>query len=166
VYFEGTHELAFPCPPTSTVLREYNDYFATPYPLPKLDDIAAPGRSALARRALDLALTPEPGATTSAGMIAGVAEEHPDLAFDFAMAHLAAVDQRVDASSRSRYYATLAARSADPAMIDNLKAYAAANLEETSRRDTDTAAAGIRDRIRVRGQVLPAIDAWLARRAT
>jgi len=79
---------------------------------------------------------------------------------------LAAVDQRVDASSRSRYYATLAARSADPAMIDKLKAYAAANLEETSRRDTDTAAAGIRDRIRVRGQVLPAIDAWLARRAT
>ncbi len=128
--------------------------------------LASTEDQALARRALLLALTPEPGATTSAGMIAGVAKEHPDLAFDFALAHMAAVDQRVDASSRSRYYATLAARSADPAMIDKLKAYAAANLEETSRRDTDTAAAGIRDRIRVRGQVLPAIDAWLARRAT
>ena len=30
---------------SAIVLREYNDYFGTPYPLPKLDNIAAPGRS-------------------------------------------------------------------------------------------------------------------------
>ena len=30
---------------SAVVLREYNDYFGTPYPLPKLDNIAAPGRS-------------------------------------------------------------------------------------------------------------------------
>ena len=30
---------------SALVLREYNDYFGTPYPLPKLDNIAAPGRS-------------------------------------------------------------------------------------------------------------------------
>src|SRR5688572_4288305 len=28
-----------------TVLKEYNDYFGTPYPLPKLDNVASPGRS-------------------------------------------------------------------------------------------------------------------------
>ena len=30
---------------SAVVLREYNDYFGTPYPLPKLDNIAAPGSS-------------------------------------------------------------------------------------------------------------------------
>ena len=56
----------------------------------------------------------------------------------------------------------LAGRSADPAMIGKLEAYAAAHLDERSRRDAETAVANIADRIRVRGDVLPAIDAWLA----
>lgn len=30
---------------SKAVLREYNDYFGLPYPLPKLDNLAAPGRS-------------------------------------------------------------------------------------------------------------------------
>jgi aminopeptidase N len=120
---------------------------------------------ALARRALDLALTPEPGATNSAEMVSRVGVEHPDLAFDFAMAHMAALNERLDATSRSRYYAGLAGRSADPAMLGKLKAYAIANVEERSRRDTDTAAANIADRIRVRGLVLPAVQGWLARDA-
>ena len=44
---EGRHRAGRGSPSTSSaaVLREYNDYFGTPYPLPKLDNIAAPGRS-------------------------------------------------------------------------------------------------------------------------
>jgi aminopeptidase N len=119
----------------------------------------------LARKALDLALTAEPGATNSAEMIARVAGEHPDLAFDFAIVHLPELEERLDATSRSRYYAGIAGQSADPAMLGKLSAYANAHVDARSRRSTDTAAANVNDRIRVRGRVLPAVADWLARQA-
>ena len=116
----------------------------------------------LARRALDLALTDEPGATISAEMIATVAVEHPDLAFDFAISHRELVDRKVDPISASRYYARLAFRSADRAMLAKLKSYATANLAETSRGDTELASAAVDDRIRERDRVLPDVSRWLA----
>ena len=124
--------------------------------------LASPEDVGLARRALELALTSEPGATNSAAMIGTVAELHPDLAVDFAMAHLAAVNARVDATSRSRYFPHLATKSADPAMITKLRAYAAANLAAGSRRETENVIINIAERIRLRRERLPAIDAWLA----
>jgi aminopeptidase N len=57
---------------------------------------------ALAQRALDLALTDEPGATNSSQIIGSVAAGHPDLAFDFAVAHREQVEPLVDSSSRAR----------------------------------------------------------------
>ena len=127
--------------------------------------LASARDDALARRALDLAMTDEPGVTNSAAMLAQVAQDHPEMAFDFALAHLAKVNDRVDATSRSRYFPRLAAGSADAATIAKLDAYAGANLAAGSRRDADTAIAGIKDRIKVRAQRLPAIDAWLSAHA-
>lgn len=117
----------------------------------------------LARRALDLALTDEPGATNSPAMISGVAQLHPDIAFDFAMANLAAVNDKVDAPSRSSYFPSLGGRSADAAMIDKINAYANQHLTADSRRSAATAVANITYRISVRRERLPAIDAWLAK---
>ena len=119
----------------------------------------------LATRALELALSDEPGATNSPAMIVRVAENHPDLAFDFALSHLDQVNARVDTSSRSRYFPRLANASADPAMLVKLNAYATTHLAQSARRDADTAMAGIKYRIQVRALRLPAIDAWLARHA-
>lgn len=116
----------------------------------------------LARRALDLSLTPEPGATSSAAMISAVARRHPDMAFDFALANLAAVKDKIDASSHSRYFPRLAEGSLDPAIIDKLSAYAKTHLAASSRRATDTALAKIAYRIGVRNKRLAAIDRWLA----
>lgn len=118
---------------------------------------------ALAKRALDLALTDEPGATNSAGMIRIVSRLHPELAFDFAMAHRDQIDKVVDGSSRSRYYPTLGTSSFNPAMIDKINTYATTYLDPSSRRDAETAVANIKYRIMVRNQRLPAVDAWLAK---
>ncbi|WP_114238320.1 M1 family metallopeptidase [Dyella sp. C9] len=118
---------------------------------------------ALAKRALDLALTDEPGATNSAGMIRIVSRLHPELAFDFAMAHREQIDKVVDGSSRSRYYPTLGTSSFNPAMIDKINAYANAYLAAGSRRDAETAVANIKYRIMVRNERLPAVDAWLVK---
>ena len=38
-------QAAFALDSAKTVLHEYNDYFGTPYPLPKLDNVASPGSS-------------------------------------------------------------------------------------------------------------------------
>jgi len=115
----------------------------------------------LGRRALDLALTAEPGATTSSAMIQSVSKFHPDLAFDFAVAHLPAVTEKVDAPSRGNYFSRLAERSLDPAIIGKINTYAAANLPAGSRRSADTAIATIGYRIKVRTMQLPTINQWL-----
>ncbi len=117
---------------------------------------------ALARRALDLALTSEPGATISAGIIRAVSNTFPELAYDFAVSRADAVDKMVDGPSRSRYFPGLATGATDPAMIGKIRAYADRYLSAGSRRDADTAAASITYRIKVIHERLPAIDAWLA----
>ncbi|MFC5478983.1 M1 family metallopeptidase [Massilia suwonensis] len=120
---------------------------------------------ALAERALALALTDEPGATNGAAMIAMVSRSHPELAFDFALAHIDAVNARVDATSRSRYVPGLAGSASTPAMIGKVRAYAEAHIAPEARRDAETAVAAIEDRIKVRRERLPEIDAWLAQHA-
>ena len=117
--------------------------------------------NALAQRALDLALTDEPGATNSSGMIRIVSRRHPELAFDFALNHHDKVDTMVDSTSSARYYPSLASRSLDPAMIDKVKVYSQAHIAEGSRRVADTVVANIQYRIKVRNDRLPAIDTWL-----
>ncbi|MFC3551125.1 M1 family metallopeptidase [Lysobacter cavernae] len=115
----------------------------------------------LARRALELALTAEPGETNSARMISAVAWHHPDLAFDYAVAHREQVDTKVDTTSLSRYYPGLAGNSLDAAMIDKITAYADAHIAAGSRRAADTAIANIVYRRKVRDEQLPEIDMWL-----
>ena len=127
------------------------------------DLLASSDDTALAQRALALALTDEPGVTNSPAMISRVSRTHPELAFDFALAHLEQVNARIDASSRSRYFPRLAAGSAQPQMIAKLEAYAQANLPAGARGDADSSVAGIKYRIKVRAERLPAVDAWLAR---
>ena len=118
---------------------------------------------ALARRALNMAITDEPGATNSAGMIRAVGYDHPDMAWAFAMAHRPEIDKLVDSQSSSRYYPGIGGSSNDPAMIGKIQAYAEAHIAKGSRRAADTVIADIKYRQMVRKDRLPAIDAWLAK---
>ncbi|WP_330946943.1 M1 family metallopeptidase [Thermomonas sp. LB-4] len=115
----------------------------------------------LAQRALDMALTDEPGATNGAAMISAVSWEHPDLAFDFAVAHREQVDGLVDSTSRARFYPGLGSSARELSMVAKINAFADAHIAPTSRRDAERVVNGIQTRIKLRQQRLPQVDAWL-----
>ena len=117
---------------------------------------------ALARRALELALTAEPGATNSAGMLDQVAHLYPDTTFDFALSHLAQVEKFIDSTSASRYMPKLAEGSDEAAMVAKLNSYAKAHIPASAMGSARTALATINYQINVRTRRLPEIDKWLA----
>jgi aminopeptidase N len=116
---------------------------------------------ALATRALEMALTGEPGATNGAGMIRAVSYAHPELAFDFAVAHREQVDGLVDSTSRARYYPGLASGSAKLDTASRIEAFAGQHIAPTSRREAQNAVVAIQTRVKLREQRRPQIDAWL-----
>ncbi len=116
---------------------------------------------ALAADALRLALTDEPGATTSASIISAVAGEHPELAVDFALANKAAVLALVDVGSRSEYIANLGYGSEDPTMPAKLEAYAKSDLTPDSRKTVDEAISAITTRLKTLPRVKAGVAKWL-----
>ena len=124
--------------------------------------LGAPEDPALARRALELALTPEPGPANSLAIIAGVARLHADMAFEFALAHLPQLHDMLDPLTRVSFVPYLARTSATEGTIDKVEAYAKEHLPAEARRSATTAAASIKDRMRVRRERLPELNAWLA----
>ena len=116
----------------------------------------------LARRALDLALTDEPGATVSSGMISAVAGEHPEMALDFALSHLDAVRKLVDTSGWSRFLAGLGSGSRKQATIDKLDAYAQGNVAASDRKPIERVTGVIATRIAQLPRMKSETSAWLA----
>jgi aminopeptidase N len=118
----------------------------------------------LAQQALDLALTDEPGKTTSAAIIAAVGYQHSMLAVDFVLAHRAQYEAMIDVSARSQALARLGGSSADLAMATKLDAYATQYLTPESRKVVDRAIAAIKARVETRARLTPDIAAWLAKK--
>ncbi|CCW20126.1 Aminopeptidase N [Sphingobium indicum BiD32] len=114
----------------------------------------------LGQQALDLALTDEPGKTTSAAIIAQVGAEHPMLAVDYVLAHRAQYEALIDVSARSQALARLGGGSADPAMATKLDAYATQYLTPESRKVVDRAIAAIKTRIETRSRLKAPLAAW------
>jgi aminopeptidase N len=116
---------------------------------------------ALADQALNLALTDEPGPTIGPAMISAVSGNHPDKAFDFALANLAKVETLVDLASRSEFLAGLGGGSDDPAMVQKLDDYAKAKLNADSRKPVDQAIVRIKTRLANEARIKAGTAAWL-----
>ena len=125
------------------------------------DDLAAPEDPALARRALELALTPEVPRTTGPGMIARAADRHPAMALDFTLARWSEIATRIEPAAQARYLPRLIAGSYDLALIPRLDAFAAAHIPADDRQDVRKAEAEVRYHARLRADGLPQLDAWL-----
>ena len=116
---------------------------------------------ALARRALDLALTDEPGKTVSAGMIGAVAGRHPDLAVDFVLSHWSQVSNFIDVTSQSRFVGRLASGSHNAATIGKIDAYAKEHIAASDRKPIDQAINLIRVRLATEPRIKAETIEWL-----
>lgn len=115
---------------------------------------------ALARRALDLTLGEDIPRQLRPQIIQAVANNHPQLAWDFLTAHRAAVEAWLEPPIRISFPAEIASDSSDLAMVRALETYAAsfpagahntlASAEATIRSRADTVAR------------MPAVEQWVA----
>ncbi|MFI5268791.1 MAG: ERAP1-like C-terminal domain-containing protein, partial [Chloroflexota bacterium] len=116
---------------------------------------------ALAMRALDLSLTDEVPATTRPAMLSASSGYHPDMALDYYIAHQDAYNTVLEPASRARYAPRLAARGRDAAILQKLHTYAAAHIPAEARGDVAKTDATVNERIAIRTQRLPEVDAWV-----
>jgi len=116
---------------------------------------------ALARRALALALSGEPPATTVPAMIAAVAVLHPRLAVDFAVAHWAAIEPLIEPDSRVQFVPHLAGASWDDALRPVLDRFARAHIPVGARQELVKSEANLRDQSRIRRERMPEVGRWL-----
>ncbi|HEV7385610.1 MAG TPA: M1 family metallopeptidase, partial [Phenylobacterium sp.] len=116
---------------------------------------------ALADRALALALTKEPPATDTPNLISGVASVDSEKAFAFAIAHRPAVEAMIESTSRASFFARLAFGARSPAILPQLKAYAA-TIPPSARGEVTKAFGTINYRLDVIAKRLPEVDRWLA----
>ncbi|HET9810964.1 MAG TPA: M1 family metallopeptidase [Sphingomicrobium sp.] len=117
---------------------------------------------ALARKALDLALTDEPGKTVSAGIIGAVSGRHPELALDFVLSHWPQVEKFVDATSQSRFVARIASGSDELETIAKLESYAKEHIAASARKPIDQSINVIRVRLEREPRIKKQVAEWLA----
>jgi aminopeptidase N len=115
----------------------------------------------LAKKALDLAVSPEPGETTSPSIIRKVANQHPDLAWDFAQNHLKDVLNKLPESEQAKFVPAIGAQSFDPAMVGKIQRYSQSHISPDARRNAEESMTAIRERLRIRSTRLPLISKWL-----
>ena len=116
----------------------------------------------LARRTLELAVSDEIPTDTGPAMVLTVAEQHPGLAWRFAIAHRSALMAELDSVGAYDFLPEIASDSFELTRADDILSDAAANYSPEDREPAEKAAATIRLNARVRADRLAAFDSWIA----
>lgn len=123
--------------------------------------LGSAGDPKLAQKALDIALTDEAPVPMRASIISAVSGEHPELAFDWAVAHADQVNALLEQSSKTGFIVELASESSDRATAGRVQAYALKALAPSARSDANAAISRINYLADLRGRLAPAIGAWI-----
>jgi aminopeptidase N len=115
----------------------------------------------LAARALELALDPAVPFVLGPDMISDVALLHPRLAWDFAAAHRDALTQRLDPLGGMQFVARLAGGGHDASLQGALRAYIDRDVPSEIRSVSEAEYLRLAERLLIRAERLPELDAWL-----
>lgn len=115
----------------------------------------------LARTSLELALGNEPARTTGPAMIARVASHSPALAWQFAVANLSPLQQRLDALQRLNFVPSLFGQATTQEQRQALRAYIDDHVPAGSRKLVEKFHSELEFRLKLRAECVPEISRWL-----
>jgi hypothetical protein len=116
----------------------------------------------LSARMVDIALGPDVPAGSGGDLLSTAGEENPDSVWQALAPHLAKGSLPIDQDERWYVVPAIAAASADPTRIDDVRRYGEQDMPADARRPVDAAVASIKLNERVKANVLPDIDRWIA----
>jgi aminopeptidase N len=120
----------------------------------------------LVKKTLPIALTDELPTSRAIFLVARVARQsdHPEIAWDFAKANMKTLLAKTDALGANRYAPGLFTFFAENSRATELRAYAKANLPETSAPEVAKAADEIQFRSEFKRRLAPQLNAWIDRK--
>jgi len=117
----------------------------------------------LVKKTLPIALTDELPTSRAVFLVSRVARQsdHPDTAWDFAKANMKTLLAKTDALGATRYAPSLFTFFAENSRADELRAYAKANLPETSAPEVAKAVDEIQFRTEFKRRLTPQLKRWI-----
>jgi aminopeptidase N len=128
--------------------------------------LAGASEPKLVKKTLPIALTDELPTSRAIFLVSRVARQsdHPDMAWDFAKANMKALLAKTDALGATRYAPGLFTFFSENSRADELRAYAKANLLQTSAPEVAKAVDEIQFRSEFKRRVTPQLTAWIERK--
>ncbi len=144
------------------LLRDTKDPLDKQNTLEALAGIADPSG---AQRVLEFSVSPDAPAGTVVSIFLDVARDHPDLAWNFALQHVDQPGFPIDSSTRLGLMPGIASRSSDRKRAADLQTYADQHIPSSARQNVESAISTINLNVKIRSEVPPEIDAWMASHA-